>query len=312
MHLILGATGAFGGAVMRELLSRGQPVRALVRDPARVTLPPGVEVVKGDVADLPGLLDAAKGCESIIHGVNLPYPRWYTEMLRLHDHVVEASGLTGATLVFPGNIYGLKPVYGVPLPWNAPQFDSMDKAIRKGVLRIQMEAQLEQNTVLRNVRTIIVRAGDYFGPGVDNGLVTPMVQAARIGGGFPWPGRLDVGHAFTYIGDAASVAVGMLLRSDPPSSLYEVVNVHGHYVESARAWAEALGKASGRTVKARSLPFWQVRLAGVFSPVVREFAELLYQWEGPLLLDDSRTRALLPGWQPVPLHDALAAWVAAE
>lgn len=310
MHLILGATGAFGGAVLRELVARGQAVRALVRDPAKARLPAEVEVVRGDVSDLAGLLAAAKGCESIIDGINLPYPRWQTDILPLHDNVVEASGLTGATLVFPGNVYGLKPVYGVPLPWNAPQFDSMDRATRKGVLRNQMEAQIEQNCILRNVRGIVVRAGDYFGPGVNNGLITPMVEAARLGGSFPWPGRLDTGHAFTYIGDVASVAVGLLLRPSPPPPGFEVFNVQDHLFEDAGAWAAALGRASGHTVKARALPFWQVRLAGVFSPMAREFSELLYQWEGPLLLDDGRTRAAIPGWAPVPLEDALKAWVA--
>ena len=52
MHLIIGATGAFGGAVLRELVARGQSVRALVRDPARARLPAEVEVVQGDVAGL--------------------------------------------------------------------------------------------------------------------------------------------------------------------------------------------------------------------------------------------------------------------
>ena len=51
-------------------------------------------------------------------------------------------------------------------------------------------------------------------------------------------------------------------------------------------------------------------LAGLWDRQAREFAELLYQWEGPLLLDDSRVRRALPGWVPTPPDEALARTVA--
>lgn len=57
--LVTGATGSVGAHVVSELLAAGQPVRAAVRDPARVTLP-GAEAVRFDFADRrswPGALD---------------------------------------------------------------------------------------------------------------------------------------------------------------------------------------------------------------------------------------------------------------
>ena len=39
-YLVTGATGKAGGEVVRTLLERGVPVRALVRDPDRAHLPP--------------------------------------------------------------------------------------------------------------------------------------------------------------------------------------------------------------------------------------------------------------------------------
>ncbi|MGW1028274.1 NmrA/HSCARG family protein [Streptomyces sp. NPDC002577] len=60
--LVLGATGNQGGAVARELLRRGWPVRALTRDPksakAQALVEAGAEVVAGDLDD-PQSLDAA-------------------------------------------------------------------------------------------------------------------------------------------------------------------------------------------------------------------------------------------------------------
>ena len=46
--LVTGATGRIGRHVVEQLVGRGADVRALTRDPAKATLPAGVEVVQGD------------------------------------------------------------------------------------------------------------------------------------------------------------------------------------------------------------------------------------------------------------------------
>lgn len=59
MILVTGATGNVGGAVLEQLVDAGQPVRALVRDPARLReLGGNIAVVKGDLSK-PETLDAA-------------------------------------------------------------------------------------------------------------------------------------------------------------------------------------------------------------------------------------------------------------
>lgn len=309
MHLVLGATGGFGGAMVRALRARDLPVRALVRDPARARLPAGVEVVPGDATRLTDLVGAAKGCDTITHGLNLPYAQWDPGMIDLTHHVVEASGLSGATVIFPGNVYGFKTIYGVPLQPDAPQLDMTDRPNRKGRLRNLLEDHLAQNAELRNVRTIVVRAGDFYGPGVDNGLVGPMFRAAVAGTPVQWLGRADVAHNFTYVDDVAAAAVGLLELADRP--IYEVVAVAGETFPNAAAWAAALAKAAGRpSLKVQVVPNWQVKLFGLWNRDAREFAELLYQWEDALLLDDTRTRTLLPDYRPTPPEEALAATVA--
>lgn len=48
MILITGATGTVGRPLVAALAARGEPVRALTRDPSRARFPDGVEVVAGD------------------------------------------------------------------------------------------------------------------------------------------------------------------------------------------------------------------------------------------------------------------------
>jgi uncharacterized protein YbjT (DUF2867 family) len=61
--LVTGATGRVGGQVLAQLPRDN--VRVLVRDPAKATLPDGVDVVRGDLTDPSTLDTAAKGVDSI-------------------------------------------------------------------------------------------------------------------------------------------------------------------------------------------------------------------------------------------------------
>jgi uncharacterized protein YbjT (DUF2867 family) len=61
--LIVGATGNVGGALARELAAAGVPARALVRHDA--DLPPGIEPVRGDLADPPSLDLALDGTGAV-------------------------------------------------------------------------------------------------------------------------------------------------------------------------------------------------------------------------------------------------------
>ncbi|KAM3102745.1 SDR family oxidoreductase [Phormidesmis sp. 146-12] len=64
---VAGATGETGRRIVQQLIDRGIPVRALVRDPqtARSVLPTGIELVTGDVLN-PGSLRSAMGDSTIV------------------------------------------------------------------------------------------------------------------------------------------------------------------------------------------------------------------------------------------------------
>ncbi|KAM3091706.1 SDR family oxidoreductase [Phormidesmis sp. 146-35] len=64
---VAGATGETGRRIVQQLIDRGIPVRALVRDPqtARSVLPTGIELVTGDVLN-PESLRSAMGDSTIV------------------------------------------------------------------------------------------------------------------------------------------------------------------------------------------------------------------------------------------------------
>ncbi|MBV9762134.1 MAG: NmrA/HSCARG family protein [Acidobacteriaceae bacterium] len=67
--LVTGATGHQGGAVLRHLKQKHFEVRALTRDPeqpkARALIDEGIEVVKGDLDDVPSIVRALDGASGV-------------------------------------------------------------------------------------------------------------------------------------------------------------------------------------------------------------------------------------------------------
>lgn len=76
--LITGATGFVGWHVARRLLGRGEAVRALVRDPARLRDLEGAEAVVGDLRDRASVERAVAGCGVVYH-VAADYRLWTKE-----------------------------------------------------------------------------------------------------------------------------------------------------------------------------------------------------------------------------------------
>lgn len=306
-HLVVGATGGFGGAALRQLCAAGEPVRVLVRSRAKLKLPAGaadqVEVVEGDASVLSLLLDAAKDCESIFSGLCVPFPRWIPGFQQLHDNVVEASGLTGATLVLPGRVLACRPIYGVPQPPQLHTSMHLDGVGPYGRMLQGMEAQMEQNCSLRGVRALVVRAGSLFGEGVDNPLMREMIRAARAGQPILWPGDPESMHLFSWSDDVARAALRLLREGG--GSPFTVWNVPGHALTGPE-WAAALGAAAGKgALPVQARRGWMLKLAAMFrEPEAWAMGER-EAWEGPLLLDDRPTLAALPGFRLAPIAEAL-------
>ena len=308
--LVLGASGGFGGAVAQELIARGRRVRLYGRSTARLKARfsgPTVEIVHGDVQDLVVLIKAAEGCGLIVHGVNYPYHQWVPYMQTTTQNVIKAAQAIGGTILFPGNVYSLGPAG--PFDDSAPHRPTA----RKGVFRTRIEAFLRDATRPEGdkpvIRALVVRAGDYFGPSMRNGLVDRIYGNAARGRTINSFGRLEIMHERVFLPDLARasldlLALGVALRP------FDVVNVTPGIRLTERAFMADVARVSGHPgLKVQLLPWALVRLIGLFNPVIREFVELAYLYDTTLLLNGARFAQLLPNFRFTPLDEALKATV---
>jgi uncharacterized protein YbjT (DUF2867 family) len=100
--LVIGGRSKIGGALIGELLGRGQRVRALVRDgEAAGGLAAGAEAVIGDLADEGSLVAAMDGIEKVFL-LSSPHP----DAVGWHRHAIDAARRTRVQLLVRSSILG--------------------------------------------------------------------------------------------------------------------------------------------------------------------------------------------------------------
>jgi putative NADH-flavin reductase len=113
---LYGATGKAGSRILKELVSRGHHVTALVRDPAKVSqLGPAVVVKEDDLSDPKKMAAAIDGAEAVISAYGSP-PDDPEAIVGVTQRQVEAlSHGVKARLIVVGGAGGLNVAPGVTL-----------------------------------------------------------------------------------------------------------------------------------------------------------------------------------------------------
>ena len=306
--LIIGITGSIGREVTGALIRRGWQVRALHRAPSAAAasgkFPNAVQWVKGDAMLADDVIEAARGTALIVHAANPPkYRNWRGLALPMLDNTIAAARISHARILLPATIYNFGAAAPRVLREDSPQIPTT----RKGQVRIEMELQL-QKASLYGVRSIVVRAGDFFGPGAGNSWLTQgMIRARdRVRSVF-YPGPPDVGHSWAYLPDLAETMV-RLIECEHPMSNYEVFHFGGHWLERGVEMAEEVCRVQGiSSRRIKPFPWWAIKLASPFVNVCREMLEMRYLWQVPLRLDNSKLRALIGTESHTPIEAALTA-----
>ena len=296
--LVLGVTGGIGGEVALALLQRGWRVRSLHRDPERAarTAPhlTRVQWVAGDAMRRQDVVAAANGADCIVHGVNPPgYRNWRGLALPMLESSIAAAKASRARLVFPGTLYNFGPD-GFP---NLTEHSPQNPLTRKGKIRVEMEKRLEAAS-RDGVGTLIVRAGDFFGPRTGNSwFAQGLVKPGRPVKSILYPGRPDVGHAWAYLPDVAAT-IAQLLEREGDLAEFDVFHFGGHWFEAGIEMAHAIQRVVGEPKPGiRRFPWALAYALSPFVTVFREMLELRYLWQRPVRLDNAKLVALL-GTEP--------------
>jgi len=293
--LVLGAAGRLGFAAAEAFRDAGWSVKGLVRPNAGWRAPRGIDVIETN--DRAVAVREARGTDIVLHALNAPYTGWTQHALPLAYSAIEAAEQSGATLIFPGNVYN----YGAGMPPVLDETTPMRPTSRKGRLRDEMELRLREASD-RGVRTIILRAGDFFGRGRGSWfdlVVIKELAKNRI----TYPGPLDVVHEWAYLPDYIDALIrlaGIRATLGP----FETFGFPGHAV-TGQEFVTAIAKASGRALKVGHINWWMMRTVGSIWKMGRELTDIGYLWQVPHRIDGSKLAAAIGQVPHTPLETAV-------
>lgn len=288
---VFGAAGAIGSQVGGEFERRRVPFRVVGRNRGRLEAAFGsmthAEIFDADIADLRSASAAARGVDTIVYCVGLPYPAH-----RLHPHLMRtaldaAIAMQVRRLLLVSSVYA----YGAPRTARVSETHPREPVARKGVYRKEQEDLVLEADAKGQIDATIVRLPDFYGPGADLSLANPIFRAALAGKTANWFGPVNAPHEFVFVPDTGPVIADLAECQDAYGQAW---NYGGPGAIESLDFITRIYRAVGRAPKYRAAGRGVLSVLGWFNPVIRELPEMLYLQETPVVLDDSRLLALLP------------------
>ena len=296
---ILGANGRLGRVVAKAFIDAGYDVRAITRSGKVPTELKGATAVAGDGLDREALIRATQGVDIIFNGLNPIYTEW-VKCLPMAENVMAACRANGALHLAPGNVYN----FGSPIPAVITEDTPFHPTTEKGRIRVAMEDLFRREADAGLVRTILLRAGDFFG-GSGSGSWFDLVVAAKMNKGiYTAPGPVDLVHEWAYLPDLAKAFVGLAQNLDKLGS-YEALNFPGHAVTDREIKAAA-ETALGRPLKMTLMAWWVLRAGSPFVAMWREIVSMSYLRFEPHQLASARLEGIIDAIPHTPLDQAIA------
>ena len=296
--LVLGALGGVGKAAAKAFVQHGWRVLGLVR-PGRTGLPDGVEPVTADLFDTAAVVRAAGAVDVVVNGLNVPYPVWPTKALPTYTAAADIAEALNARQIYPGSVYN----FGAGMPPELTPETRFAPTTVKGRIRVAIEAMYRERAEAGRLKTIVLRAGDFFGEGAANSWMHIVVAKEMRKGKITAPGGYDTMHAWAYLPDMAETIV-RLAEIEDRLEAYEVFHFESENLtlRQLRAAAQA---AIGRKMTLGHLPRLVFPLMGLFDPMMKATIEMLYLWDVPHAVKDDRLPQVIGPVPYTPLVEAL-------
>lgn len=288
--LILGGTGGSGLACAQEFLRQGHRVILGGRTQAKLDeaaarlaedrqAQANVGTVVIDVYQVATLVPAFETADLVIQGANPGYLGIIDHLPRLTDAVLDAAESTGRPVVFLEGTY----TYGKSPGRPVREDDKPRPVSRKGAVK-QACTEKILNPRRQNLRALIVRMPDYYGPTSQLAYLDPTLQALADRKFGMFIGGLRPAREYIYLPDAAERIVRLALDPSAYGQVWNLsgVRLSGHDI--LRLCADHLGHRS---------PVWPlgpraIGMMGWFDPFFRELSEMTYLLSDPLVLDGGK------------------------
>jgi nucleoside-diphosphate-sugar epimerase len=282
LHTILGANGSIANELVPILLENNEQVRLVSRNPKPVK---GTETVAADATNYDDVLKAVQGSDIVYLLIGLDYKIdvWREKWPKIMRNAIDACKATNAKLIFFDNVYMYGKVDGA-MTEETP-FRPVSK---KGEVRAEIATMLLNEMKAGNIKALIARAADFYGPGAGAKSVIGVLAFDKLlKGKTPQVFvNADLPHSYSYTTDAAK-ALYILSQHD------EAFGQTWHMPTASPAlthkeFVGLIAQQTNGTKKIQVVPKFMLKVLGWFNPLMKELYEMLYQNEYAYVFDSSK------------------------
>jgi len=294
---VVGATGATGRVIVRELISRGVRTRAVSRSAARLERDFGetdAERVVADVSVGDGAARACEGCDLVFDCVGVPLGS-FTQHLGITRGLIAAAGDAGARLALISGYWSQAPSEG-PISADTPSTPT----------DVYSRIRIEQESMALDAGACVVILPDFFGPGARVSVLNDAIESIMTGGPALWPGAPRAERDFVYIPDVGTPIVDLVMADGAFGRRWVL---GGSGVTTPRDALLLAARALKRRVRLKRVSPLMMRLGALIRKDVRLFKPVYPIYNAPATFDDSATRALIGDWPRTPYDAAVPAIV---
>jgi nucleoside-diphosphate-sugar epimerase len=271
IHTVLGASGAIGRAVVKELQKRNLTIRAVERKRKLE----GIETIEADLLDAKQADNALKNSDYVYLCVGLPYQSkvWTRDWPQLMQNVINACAKANAKLIFLDNMY----MYSQPLTPPFTETYPQNPTTKKGLARKATTDLLLTAITENRIQAVIGRSADIYGEYSTNSLFYISFLENMLKRKAPQVlGKKGVKHTYAYTGDIGKALVALALDETTYGQVWHLPVGKPITIDEVN---EILNESLRTTFKVTYVSKFMRKILSVFIPPISEVEEMLYQFE---------------------------------
>ncbi len=298
LHVVLGARGVSGLALLDELKVRNLNFRGVVRSNDI----PGVTCMHANLLDKKETENATISASHVYLCAGLQYSTkvWERDWPIVMENVISACEKSNSKLIFLDNIY----MYG-PIPLNVPFDESHPRSpsSKKGKIRKEISEMVVQAHKQNRIKAIVARAADFYGPNVTNCALYPSFIENIINNKNPQSiAKLKVRHTYSYIPDIAKALVILALED---SCYGEVWHLPVSEAITITETTILINKILKTNYEASYLPSFLRKTLSFFIPSLGELNEMMYQFDYDYIMSYDKFKKKFPDFKVTRIEEGL-------
>jgi nucleoside-diphosphate-sugar epimerase len=275
MQTILGAGGAIANELAKALTNYTGEIKLVSRNPKKIN--EGDLIFAADLLDHQQVDEAVKGSEVVYLTAGLPYNTkiWQKNWPVIINNVIDACIKHNCRLVFFDNIYLYNDKNLNPITESSP----VNPTTKKGKLRAELVSLIWEAAEKKGLVALIARSADFYGPSIKNvSLLTETVfKPLSAGKSANWLVSDKSLHSFTYTIDAGNATAKLGNTIDAFGETWHLPTAKNPF--TGKEWVENIAREMGKIPKYRTVSKMLIKFIGIFSLVMRESYEMLYQYD---------------------------------